>query len=148
VDVPLIAQRVKEHRLRRKLSQRQLDAKAGVSHGYVSKLELGQVNPTLGQLRKIAVALAVPVEDLIGGEVALEAEPELAPEEQEREEAFEFLRDSTKDLPPAEIRRLASVLQAIRTREEEGYDAYMRAKPPEQYRRRRDKKQGGGETPP
>lgn len=47
-------------------SQRALDYRAGLSHGYTSKLEAGQIpNPGLAQLGKIADALSTPIEQLL-----------------------------------------------------------------------------------
>jgi transcriptional regulator with XRE-family HTH domain len=52
-----------------KISQRNLDRRAGLSHGYISKLEAGQVpNPGLLQLQRIADALAISLTRLLADE--------------------------------------------------------------------------------
>jgi transcriptional regulator with XRE-family HTH domain len=87
MDAVGVAERVRTLREARGWSQRTLDREAGLSHAYVSKLEAGQI-PNFGmtQLRKIADALGVRVEELVseveeGGRAerrvsALEAEVE------------------------------------------------------------------------
>jgi transcriptional regulator with XRE-family HTH domain len=50
---------LKSERLRRKLSQESLAAKAGLSVSYISMLERGQRTPPLDTLESLAKALAV-----------------------------------------------------------------------------------------
>jgi len=50
---------LKNERLRRKLSQEALAAKAGLSVSYISMLERGQRTPPLATLEALAKALAV-----------------------------------------------------------------------------------------
>jgi transcriptional regulator with XRE-family HTH domain len=54
-------------RLRRQrgLNQQALAVKAGVSLGYLSRLEVGMHDPRLSTLRKLAKALGVPVTELV-----------------------------------------------------------------------------------
>jgi len=56
------------HRLRtsRDLTQEQLAVKAGLSRIYVSKLELGQHDPALSTLVRLAKVLRVSVTELLG----------------------------------------------------------------------------------
>lgn len=51
---------LRSERVRRKLSQEALAAKAGLSVSYISMLERGQRTPPLSTLESIAKALAVP----------------------------------------------------------------------------------------
>jgi transcriptional regulator with XRE-family HTH domain len=51
-------------RLRGVMSMRELGRRAGVSVGYVSKLEDGIISPTISKLERIAAALNVPIEAL------------------------------------------------------------------------------------
>jgi transcriptional regulator with XRE-family HTH domain len=67
MDAAAVAERVRKAREARGWSQRALDRASGLSHGYVSKLEAGQIpNYSVSQLRKIAGSLGVAVEELIG----------------------------------------------------------------------------------
>ena len=54
------------------MTQEDLAKEIGVQRSVISKYESGVINPTVAQLQKIAVALSVPVIDLMG----------LSPEEQ------------------------------------------------------------------
>jgi transcriptional regulator with XRE-family HTH domain len=53
------ANNLKSERLRRKLSQEALAAKAGLSVSYISMLERGQRQPPLDTLESLAKALAI-----------------------------------------------------------------------------------------
>lgn len=60
-----MAKRIKEWRAKRGLSQRDLADVSGVSREYIARLELGQHDPTLSTLEKLAKALKVSVADLL-----------------------------------------------------------------------------------
>ncbi len=60
------ATNLKSERLRRKLSQESLAAKARLSVSYISMLERGQRTPPLDTLECLAKALAVPPLSLLG----------------------------------------------------------------------------------
>ncbi|MGW3956556.1 helix-turn-helix domain-containing protein [Streptomyces sp. NPDC004752] len=62
-DVALGA-RIREYRKMRRMSLRALGEAAQASPGFLSQLERGQVNSSIGMLRRIAVALGVTVADL------------------------------------------------------------------------------------
>jgi len=47
------------------MTQEALAEKAGISRTYIARLELGQQDPTLGILRKLAKALKVTVGELV-----------------------------------------------------------------------------------
>ncbi len=57
-------------RTHRGLTQDQLAVKAGLVRVYVTKLELGEHDPTLGTLVRLAKALRVPVTELLGESVS------------------------------------------------------------------------------
>jgi transcriptional regulator with XRE-family HTH domain len=57
--------RVKEWRERRKLTQEQLAARAGISRPYLARLETARQDPKLSTLEKIAKALRVHVTKLL-----------------------------------------------------------------------------------
>jgi transcriptional regulator with XRE-family HTH domain len=57
--------RVQKLRTVRKLSQEALAKRAGISRGYLARLEIGRHDPTVTTLRKLAKALGVPVTALL-----------------------------------------------------------------------------------
>lgn len=57
---------IKTIRELRKLSQRELGRRIGVSSGYVSRVEKGSVTPTHTMCERMAAELEVPVEVLTG----------------------------------------------------------------------------------
>jgi transcriptional regulator with XRE-family HTH domain len=58
---------VKRLRSRKRLSQKALADKVGISVSYVSMLERGQRSPPLETIEKVAKALGVPPGSLLGG---------------------------------------------------------------------------------
>ena len=60
-----LANRIKALREQRGLSQEALAAKAGVSRGYLARLETGRHDPTVGTVEKLAKALRVKLTDLL-----------------------------------------------------------------------------------
>jgi transcriptional regulator with XRE-family HTH domain len=60
-----VAPQLRALRALRGLSQRGLAQKSGVSRSYLARLELGQQDPTVSIVRKLAAALAVPVAVLL-----------------------------------------------------------------------------------
>jgi transcriptional regulator with XRE-family HTH domain len=60
-----MARRIKELRAKRHLSQRELAERAGINRVYLARLELGQQDPTLATLEKLAAALGVKVARLV-----------------------------------------------------------------------------------
>jgi transcriptional regulator with XRE-family HTH domain len=63
--VERMAMRVKEWRERRRLTQEQLADKAGISRGFLARLETARHDPKLSTLEKIAKALRVPLTELL-----------------------------------------------------------------------------------
>jgi len=59
------AMRLKRLRAERQISQADLAMASGVSREYIARLELGQQDPTLGTMQKLAKALKVPVGELV-----------------------------------------------------------------------------------
>jgi transcriptional regulator with XRE-family HTH domain len=60
-----MAKRIREWRAKRGLSQRELATLSTVSREYIARIELGQHDPTLSTLEKLAKALGVKVSKLI-----------------------------------------------------------------------------------
>lgn len=56
--------RIREFRLARKMTLRELAGRADVSPGFLSQLERGQVNASVGSLRRLAEALGITLPDL------------------------------------------------------------------------------------
>ena len=67
MDAAQIGGRVKELRLGRGWSLRELASRAGISHNLINVLERGeQTRPSLDKMQRIADALGVPLFELIG----------------------------------------------------------------------------------
>ena len=60
-----MAAKLKALRERRKMSQEQLAARAGISRTYLARLETARQDPTLSMIEKLAKALRVKVKDLV-----------------------------------------------------------------------------------
>jgi transcriptional regulator with XRE-family HTH domain len=60
-----VAIRLKSLRAQRKLTQQRLADKAGISRGYLARLETARQDPTLSTLEKLAQALGVKVSKLV-----------------------------------------------------------------------------------
>ena len=61
-----IGMRIKALREKRGLSQEELAGRAGISRGYLARLETGRHEPTLTMLGKLAKALRVKTAELLG----------------------------------------------------------------------------------
>jgi transcriptional regulator with XRE-family HTH domain len=57
--------RITELRMKKNMTKRDLAERAGISYGYLWRLEAARQDPTLTVLEKIARALKVPVERLL-----------------------------------------------------------------------------------
>ena len=55
-----VGKQVAKYRKAKGLSQEQLSFEAGFHRTYISQVERGVINPTIGSLEKIAAALSVP----------------------------------------------------------------------------------------
>jgi transcriptional regulator with XRE-family HTH domain len=60
-----LARRIKRLREDQGLTQAALAKRAGVTLGYIGKLEIGHYDPQLSTLKKLAKALKVTVADLV-----------------------------------------------------------------------------------
>ncbi len=58
-------EKVREERLKRGLSQEELAAKAGVHRTYIGMIERGEKNITLSNIKKVAEALDLKIEQLL-----------------------------------------------------------------------------------
>jgi transcriptional regulator with XRE-family HTH domain len=60
-----LAKRLKQLRAQQGLTQAALAERAGVTLSYIGRLEIGRHDPQLSTLRKLALALRVPVTELV-----------------------------------------------------------------------------------
>lgn len=67
IDWMLVGKRLRDTRLKRKLTQEQLADKANTSNIYICRIENGTATPSLGMLSSISAALECPVSYLIDG---------------------------------------------------------------------------------
>jgi transcriptional regulator with XRE-family HTH domain len=63
--IETVARRIRQLRDRRQWTQAHLAAKAGISRGYLARLETGRQDPTLTTLEKLAKALGVRTSRLL-----------------------------------------------------------------------------------
>jgi len=69
--LPLIADSVRVWRLHSKLTQGELEQRAGLSHNAISRIEMGTVSPKLSSVKRIASALELSLEELQFGKPPL-----------------------------------------------------------------------------
>lgn len=60
-----LGKNIKNIRKKLDLSKTQLSKKASIDRGYLSRVEKGQENPTLGYIIKISKGLKIPLSNLI-----------------------------------------------------------------------------------
>jgi transcriptional regulator with XRE-family HTH domain len=60
-----LAMRIKLLREQRRMTQEQLAARAGISRGYLARLETARQDPRLSTIEKLAKALKVKVAELV-----------------------------------------------------------------------------------
>lgn len=60
-----VAMRITELRTKKNMSKRELAERAGISYGYLWRLEAARQDPTLTVLEKLAKALKVPIGRLL-----------------------------------------------------------------------------------
>ncbi|MGV9802331.1 helix-turn-helix domain-containing protein [Mycobacterium sp. NPDC003449] len=60
----VVGNRIRQFRAARKMSLRQLADRAGISAGFLSQVERGQVNASVGTLRRLAQSLGILLPDL------------------------------------------------------------------------------------
>jgi len=63
-----LGMRIKVHRKKRRLSQQQLANSSGLDRAYISAIEHGKHNLTLGAVMKLSDALDLPFEELLTGD--------------------------------------------------------------------------------
>ena len=63
-SLPILRDQIRQWRLARKITQSELEQKAGLSHNAVSRIECDSVSPRIDTIERIAQALEVSVEQL------------------------------------------------------------------------------------
>jgi len=63
--LPKLAQRIRELRKIKKMSQEQLAEKADLHPTFIGKIERAEINPSIISLEKIATAFKIPVSELL-----------------------------------------------------------------------------------
>jgi transcriptional regulator with XRE-family HTH domain len=155
MDARTVGERVRELRLERSWSLRELASRAEVSHQYVDFLEKGRrTRLDLGKVRKLADAFGLPLAELIGeraGEAGEEAgqqdytdgtsEPVFVSRRTGAAGGLDDLDDLDdlqvnllrigqirRELGPDSLKQLAGVIEAIKREAEREYLEEMRAK--------------------
>lgn len=62
--LPNLGEQIRQWRLARKITQADLEQRAGLSHNAVSRIECGNVSPRIDTLERVAHALDVSIEQL------------------------------------------------------------------------------------
>lgn len=75
-----LAQAIRRFRKEARLSQEELGLRADIHPTWVSHIESGRINPTWGNVRRIAIGLEVPLPELAELAEALELENGTAPQ--------------------------------------------------------------------
>jgi XRE family aerobic/anaerobic benzoate catabolism transcriptional regulator len=99
-----LGQRVRRMRAVRGMSRKVLAGVSGISERYIAQLESGQGNVSIMLLRRVAEATGAPIEDLIGGEAAVNPD-------------WQVIRDLLRSAPPEMIAEVKALLAGERTAE-------------------------------
>ena len=67
VDYSLIGQRIKEQRVKRKMTQEELAERANVTSGYISLVETARKKISLETLLEVCIALDITLNELLTG---------------------------------------------------------------------------------
>ena len=60
-----VGERIRQNRLNKKMTQKELGEKAGIAEPTIRRYELGKLNPKFETLQKIASALEIDVTELL-----------------------------------------------------------------------------------
>jgi transcriptional regulator with XRE-family HTH domain len=74
-----LGERLKQARLARNMSLSALATVSGLSKGFLSQVETGATNPSLGSLQRLSAALSASLSDLLAVEAAPNTSPALRP---------------------------------------------------------------------
>jgi len=135
MDARIVGERVRELRLGRNWSLRQLAARAEVSHQYIDFLEKGQRSRLdLGMLRKLAAGFGLPLADLIGdqpgggdSEYAHAGAPDDPGSLDDLQLNLLRIGAIHQELGPDSLKQLAGVIEAVKREAEREYREGTRA---------------------
>lgn len=94
--------RLRAERVRASVTQREIAERAGVSAKYLSRIELGQVTPSLYVAARVALAVGVSLDSLVGGPIA-------KPSPRRFDRLARLLRDASDE----EVARIARIVREV-----------------------------------
>lgn len=103
-------ERIRERRKELKMNQAELATKAGMTQTGISTIELGKVDPTTSNIKKIAAALDVSLDYLILGIANKPPERDFSKQQQELLEIMQHMTE------PEQIELLGAVRMYLSTR--------------------------------
>jgi transcriptional regulator with XRE-family HTH domain len=118
-DISTIGSIIRGHRLRKGLSQRDVEKHTGLLPCYQSRIENGRTIPSVRSIQKIAAAYGVPLREVFGDTVQAEAQPgpSLSPDDiqflTEIHRLSANLTDGRRALLLAEIKRFAQFAPSL-----------------------------------
>lgn len=85
---------IRKNRIKKGLTQKQLGKLCGIADSNIRKYELGNQNPKVETLQKIAYALDIPIEQLLAGKIIIppvKPTPESILEREEEKKELDFI---------------------------------------------------------
>lgn len=114
-DVRTMLLKIEYEIARQKMTKREFYEKSGVSSSLYSQWNTGTAKPTMKSIGRVAEALNLPVEFLVGGKTEEDKEEEMAEELQilrDREDLKALLHVGKRNTPE-QIRRLIAMLESM-----------------------------------
>ncbi len=96
------AERIRQLRRQRDLSQEELALRSGVNTVYYGQIERGQKCPTVDILYRIASGLGIPLSDLL----RFDAPPDI-------EDMTAYMEQLVKKVPPGKVPQIIKILEAV-----------------------------------
>ena len=96
------AERIRQLRSQRDLSQEELALRSGVNTVYYGQIERGQKCPTVDILYRIASGLGIPLSDLL----RFDAPPDI-------EDMTAYMEQLVKKVPPGKVPQIIKILEAV-----------------------------------
>ena len=114
--------KMREIRRSKKLTMKELGNLVGVSESTISLYENGKHEPDIITMGRIADALSVSVDELLGRAVETPAEDEAwsIRERLRRDPAYRLLFDAADNASPEHLRAAAAMLKALEPKEGDG----------------------------
>lgn len=123
-----LGDRIKQLRLNKKLSLRELGRLAHISHSFIADIESGRSNPSLNTLEALANALGTTTSYLLGEDTptpedkisdSVADDPELAKfwDELKEREDLQLLFKQTREMSPEDVKKIIRIIKAIEDEE-------------------------------